>query len=328
MADLEIIRRPEIVHNGSQNGEHNGRSNGQSSGQTNGHANSSTNGELNGESKGKSNGRNDAQLHGGIADGLPVSVPGNGGSAGPNGVEADAIALAVTTQKPEAASEQIVLLAGDELVPLTSVLESLLFVAREPVEIPYLAKSLGLKPAEVEGGLQLLAYEFKERGGGMRVQVHNGRYQLVTAPVTASFVEDFLNVDISAKLSSAALESLAIIAYRQPVTRNQIEAVRGVDCSGVLRSLTARGLIEELGRQDVVGRPILYGVTELFMQSFGLTELGELPPLGEEDADILHAATELAEEPDTSDAADAVTVEPYPDFASRDGGMPIHIDTR
>ena len=319
MADLEIIHSPEIVHNGSRNGKRNGHS----SSQSNGHGNGSENG----ESNGKSNGLSDAQLRGGIVDGLPLSVPGNGGSAGPDGTEADAIALAVKNQKPEEASEQIMLLAGDELVELTSVLESLLFVAGEPVEIPYLAKSLGLKPAEVEGGLQLLADEFKDRGGGMRVQVHNGRYQLVTAPATASFVEDFLNVDINTKLSSAALESLAIVAYRQPVTRIQIEAVRGVDCSGVLRSLTARGLIEELGRQDVVGRPILYGVTELFMQHFGLTELGELPPLGEEDADLLHAATELAEESAASGAAEVVNSEFYPEFASRDGGMPIQIDT-
>jgi segregation and condensation protein B len=92
------------------------------------------------------------------------------------------------------------------------------------------------------------------------------------------------------------LEALAVIAYRQPVTRAQVEAVRGVDCAGVLRSLAQRGLVEEVGRLDVPGRPILYGVTDLFMQHFGLTNLQELPPLEEPDADTLEAATLLVAE--------------------------------
>ena len=89
-----------------------------------------------------------------------------------------------------------------------------------------------------------------------------------------------------------------MIAYRQPVTRAQIEAVRGVDCAGVLRSLSHRGLVEAAGRLEAVGRPILYGVTDLFMQHFGLMELDELPPLEKEDADQLWAATALAEADD------------------------------
>ena len=168
-----------------------------------------------------------------------------------------------------------------------------------------------------------LAAQYKNRAGGLRLQVHNGRYQLVTAPTTASFVEDFLDIDISVKLSGAALETLAIAAYRQPVTRIQIEAIRGVDCSGVLRSLVSRGLIEEVGRLDAVGRPILYGVTELFMQHFGLTELDDLPPLGAKDADLLHAATALAED----GAGENGDIDRgFTGYTSRDGGLPIQTD--
>ena len=179
-------------------------------------------------------------------------------------------------------------------VGLSGVLESLLFVAGEPVEVATIAKTLQLPAAELEQALGRLAEEYKRQERGLRLQVLNGRYQLVTAPAVAGYVEAFLNLDFSAKLSSAALETLAVVAYRQPVTRAQIEAVRGVDCAAVLRSLVQRGLIEETGRLEAVGRPILYGVTDLFMQHFGLMELGELPPLAHEDEDLLQAATALA----------------------------------
>jgi segregation and condensation protein B len=119
--------------------------------------------------------------------------------------------------------------------------------------------------------------------------------QLVTTPIAAPFIEIFLNLDNSTRLSSPALETLAVIAYRQPVTRAQIEAVRGVDCAGVLRSLVQRGLVVEVGRMESMGRPILYGVTEQFMQHFGLVEMGELPPLEETEADRLWAATVMDE---------------------------------
>ncbi len=295
MPELQLIHNPIDVAsgNGYTNGgtkdPANSRSQSRANGQTHGvavgvsEANdeivyAAATGQVNATANGKQNPHNGTPYHGGPTDGLPISAQHM--EAMPQPAEAD----------------QLMLLAGEELVELTTVLESLLFVAGEAVPAANLAKSLRLKEAQVEVGLQLLATRYKERGSGLRLQAHNGRYQLVTAPPAATFVEDFLNIDVSTKLSRAALESLAIIAYRQPVTRVQVEAVRGVDCSGVLRSLTARGLIEELGRQDVVGRPILYGVTELFMQHFGITELGELPPLGEDDADLLHAATELTVE--------------------------------
>ena len=164
--------------------------------------------------------------------------------------------------------------------PLAAAVECLLFVAESPLEPAQLARLLGTTPAAIEDALGQLEGDLRSAGRGLRLQTRNGRYQLVTAPEMAPMVEAFLNLDATTRLSGPALEALAVIAYRQPVTRAQIEAVRGVDCSGVLRSLQQRALIEEVGRMDTPGRPVLYGVTDLFMQHFGLMGLSELPPLG------------------------------------------------
>jgi segregation and condensation protein B len=181
------------------------------------------------------------------------------------------------------------------LIPLISLLESLLFVAEEPVEPAKLAQALDRTIGEVDAGLVLLMERCERENRGVRLQRRGGRVQLVTNPAAASAVEAFLNLDLSTHLSGPALEALAVIAYQQPVTRSQIEAVRGVDCSGVLRKLQQQGLIEETGRLEAVGRPILYGVTDLFLQHFGLTSLGELPQLPDLDADALAAAIALLE---------------------------------
>ncbi len=189
-------------------------------------------------------------------------------------------------------------LAWDDpaLTPLVSLLESLLFVAEEAVTPDKLAKALDRTIGEVEAGLVVLAQRCEHENRGVRVQRRSGRVQLVTDPAAAQAVETFLNLDLSTQLSGPALEALAVVAYQQPVTRAQIEAVRGVDCSGVLRKLQQQGLIEEVGRLETIGRPILYGVTDLFLQHFGLTSMSELPHLPELDADSLAAAVELVEE--------------------------------
>jgi segregation and condensation protein B len=184
--------------------------------------------------------------------------------------------------------------AGDELA-LAALLESLLFVASEPVSLAQLAGAVTAPEAVVVEQLQQLAKFYLEQQRGLRLQNYNGKYQLVTMPEAAAYIEHFLNLDTTTRLSSAALETLAVVAYRQPVTRSQIEAVRGVDCAGVLRSLLQRGLIQEIGRMEGVGRPILYGVTEHFMQHFGLMDLAELPPLEQTEEDLLWATTALAE---------------------------------
>jgi segregation and condensation protein B len=184
----------------------------------------------------------------------------------------------------------------EEPLVLTTILEGLLFVAGEPVAAADLARALDLPEAEILEGLTHLANHYRASGRGLRVQVFGGKYQLVTAPAAAGHIEAFLNLETTTRLSTPALETLAVIAYRQPVTRAQIEAIRGVDCAGVLRSLTQRGLVVETGRLETVGRPILYGVTELFMQHFGLSEMAELPPLEAGDADRLWAASVVAED--------------------------------
>lgn len=180
-------------------------------------------------------------------------------------------------------------------VPLTSVLEVLLFVSDSSIEISHLAKTLDLPSETIHNALKTLDDRYSKQNTGLRVQEYNGRYQLVTQPFFATLIETYLSLDLTTKLSNAALETLAIIAYRQPVTRAQIESVRGVDSSGMLRSLIQRGLIEEAGRLEGLGRPILYNVTEEFIHHFGLTGLDELPQLETTEADTLWAATKLAE---------------------------------
>lgn len=185
--------------------------------------------------------------------------------------------------------------AGGERIPLLAALESLLFVMADPVEGAQFARALDMDPAVIEAGLQALAERYVATGRGLRLQNRDGCYQLVTLPAAAPLIETLLSLDLTTRLSGPALETLAVVAYRQPVTRAQIEAVRGVDSAGVLRSLAQRGLIEEVGRLDAVGRPILYGVTDLFLQHFGLTGLDQLPPLAASDQELLASATRLAE---------------------------------
>ena len=197
----------------------------------------------------------------------------------------------VTNQPIEAECIEI----GGEKLPLTSVLESILFVADSPVAPTQLAKVLPVDLNRIESGLEALAHLYEQTGRGLRLQTRDGKYLLITRPAVAAVIENFLNLDTTAKLSTPALETLAVIAYRQPITRMQIEAVRGVDSAGVLRSLVQRGLVEETGRLEVAGRPFLYGVTDLFMQHFGLTKIEDLPPLQSSEADTLWATTKLAE---------------------------------
>ncbi len=194
--------------------------------------------------------------------------------------------------------EEILIQVGGEQMALTTMVESLLFVAERPTEPLQFAKVLDLSVEQVEAALSRLTWLYQSEARGIRVQERNGRYVLVSMPAAANAIETFLNLDLSMKLSGPALEALAIVAYRQPVTRQQIEAVRGVDCGHVLRVLLQHDLIEEVGRLETAGRPILYGVTDLFMQHFGLTNLGELPKLEITEADLLWATTEIAGDED------------------------------
>lgn len=160
---------------------------------------------------------------------------------------------------------------------LEACLEALLFVSTGPVTVSQLAEALERKPQEVEEGLRNLDAEF-EQERGLRLQWHAGKVQLTTAPQASGLVERFLGLEATARLSRAALETLAIIAYRQPITRPGVDSIRGVNSDGVLKSLLAKGLIQEVGRSEGPGRPILYGTTSEFLQHFGLPSLSQLPP--------------------------------------------------
>ncbi|HEY1013840.1 MAG TPA: SMC-Scp complex subunit ScpB, partial [Herpetosiphonaceae bacterium] len=155
--------------------------------------------------------------------------------------------------------------------------EALLFVAPEPLEGMALARALGLDAAQWAARLPEFRRHFA--GRGIRVQEIDDRFQLVSAPEAGPLLEGFFGGQGSSRLSAAALEVLAIVAYRQPLTRAQIEAIRGVDSSGVLRALLARELVQEVGRAETVGRPILYGTTPQFLQLFGLERLADLPEI-------------------------------------------------
>jgi len=160
---------------------------------------------------------------------------------------------------------------------LMARLEALLFVAPGAVTPEQLAAALDISAAEVETELAALEAEYSQRG--LRLQRHQGRVQLTTAAEAAPLVEKFLGLEATNRLSRAALETLAIIAYQQPVTRPEIDAVRGVNSDGVLKSLLSKGLVQEVGRAERPGRPILYSTTPDFLQHFGLNSLLELPPL-------------------------------------------------
>lgn len=160
---------------------------------------------------------------------------------------------------------------------LTAKLEGLLFVAADPVPLAQLGAVLDLTPAKIEAALKELDETLVTRG--LRIQTHRGHVQLTTAPELAPLIEALLGLDATSKLSPAALEALSIIAYQQPVTRPQVDAIRGVNSDGVMRSLLTKGLIQESGRAEGPGRPILYGTTPEFLQHFGLSSLATLPAL-------------------------------------------------
>ncbi len=182
-------------------------------------------------------------------------------------------------------------LQHDDLAPF---FEALLFVAERPLTSAELGELAGVPALHAEAALGTLAEELEEAGRGLRIQRMDDAWQLVTAPEVGARLTAYAARE-EARLSPAALEALAVVAYRQPVTRGEVERVRGVDSDYVLRSLLHRRLIAEVGRRDTPGRPILYGTTFSFMERFGLTSLDELPALPD-NAAAAAAATALVEE--------------------------------
>lgn len=164
---------------------------------------------------------------------------------------------------------------------LTALLEGILFVASGPVSLYRLAKALETTPAGVRGLLLALEEEYANRG--LRLQWSGNEVQLTTAPEASDVIERFLGLEVSSRLSQAALEVLAVVAYMQPTTRPEIDDIRGVNSDAALRTLLSKGLVEEIGRMETPGRPILYGTTPEFLQHFGLASVEQLPPLADEE---------------------------------------------
>ena len=177
---------------------------------------------------------------------------------------------------------------------LDLLIESILFVATGPVSIGRLASTLDTTPGKVKKALEVLEADYEVRG--LRLQLNNNEVQLTTAPENTAVVEKYLGIeDVPAKLSQAALEVLSIAAYMQPVTRPQIDQIRGVNSDGSLRNLLSKGLLEEVGRSDAPGRPILYGTSPEFLQHFGLGSLSELLPLPEDEEEVVEDPEEQEE---------------------------------
>jgi segregation and condensation protein B len=168
---------------------------------------------------------------------------------------------------------------------LDAFFEALLFIAERPLTTPEIADLGGVPRLQAEATLGALAEELEEAGRGLRLQRNDDAWQLVTAPDVGSRLAAYAAQE-EARLSPAALEALAVIAYRQPCTRGDVERVRGVDSDYVIRSLLHRRLVAEVGRRDTPGRPILFGTTFTFLERFGLTSLDELPPLSSAAAQV------------------------------------------
>lgn len=168
---------------------------------------------------------------------------------------------------------------------LKMLAEAFILVSDGPVSIETLAQALEQDAATIEATVADLERDYAARG--IRLQRMRERVQFVSAPEVSEQVQKFLGLDTAPRLSPASLETLAIIAYRQPITRPQIENIRGVNCDGVVHTLLARNLIEAVGELDTVGHPTLYGTTFDFLHYFGLTGLEQLPPLPDEVTPVL-----------------------------------------
>ncbi|MEO8973088.1 MAG: SMC-Scp complex subunit ScpB [Ktedonobacteraceae bacterium] len=160
---------------------------------------------------------------------------------------------------------------------IATAIESVLFVSGRPLERTELRKLLDIDEERLTRGLYTLEQDLESHGRGIRLQRLGTQVQLVTAPEHARFIAALLGLPMTARLTTAAMETLSVIAYRQPVTRAQIETIRGVNSDRALANLIQHGLVVEVGRAQTVGRPTLFATTPEFLQQFGLTSLDQLP---------------------------------------------------
>jgi len=202
---------------------------------------------------------------------------------------------------------------------LLAATEALLFSSDQPLGLSLLTEALDAAPEAVIAALGELGESYAARGAGVELREIAGGWQIVTAPDQADWVGRMLRGKRRMRLSRAALETMAIIAYKQPVTKSEVEAIRGVDSSGVLATLLERNLVTIRGRSKVVGRPLLYGTTQEFLEYFGLRELAELPRPEE-----LRALV-AAREPEQLEMMEAEVVSQVgSDMLAADDGRPAH----
>ncbi|MBQ8590142.1 MAG: SMC-Scp complex subunit ScpB [Firmicutes bacterium] len=183
---------------------------------------------------------------------------------------------------------------------IKSALESLMFVWGQPLNVKDAAEMFNVPWREIYDHMKELQEEYEEQGRGIRIREIDKSFQFCTAPENGEYIERFCTPTKEKKLSQSALEVLAIIAYKQPVTRSEIESIRGIKCERVVEGLAKKGLVEEKGRSNGIGRPILYGTTKLFLEKFGFETLKDLPEI--EEIDTLIGADEDEEALETLDA--------------------------
>lgn len=182
--------------------------------------------------------------------------------------------------------------------------EAILFAAGESVEISRIAQALELTQKNAEKLLEEVKEEFNSQNHGFKIMRYKESYQFVTHKEYEEQVRRVMDLNRKKPLSQAAMEVLAVIAYNQPVTKAFVEQIRGVDCSGVIGSLTVKGLIEEQGRLELPGRPLLYGTTENFLRCFNISSIEELPPIPQSDKEGKGEETSTDSEPENNDEND------------------------
>ena len=176
---------------------------------------------------------------------------------------------------------------------LVSAFEAVLFASGEPMGIDRFSQVFEIAPEKVVSVMEELQKKLEENVGGLKIVRLENTYQLTTRAEYAEYIKKTFDIKRRTPLSSAALEVLAVVAYNQPVTKSFIEQVRGVDCSGVVTTLIEKGLIEERGRLDLPGKPLLYGTTKNFLRCFNLNDLSDLPPLPKNEHEVNDVGEQL-----------------------------------
>lgn len=184
---------------------------------------------------------------------------------------------------------------------IKSAFESMMYVWGEPLKAKQAGEVLDIDEQEALELFRELKDEYDQEGRGLEIREINGAFQFVTREKNAEYIERLCTPVKSKRLSQSALEVLAIVAYRQPVTKGEIEAIRGIKCDRVMEGLVSKGIVEPVGRSQAVGRPVLYGTTDLFLKNFGFSSLKDLPEID----DIEYAISAEEDEQNSGDYSDA-----------------------